>query len=52
MPPNAIKEKNNQIFEIEKKVAEEFHAFAQGFRIIIAELEKIEKHAEVDASRR
>src|SRR3989338_2456440 len=45
MPANAGKEMNQMIFEIEKKVAKEFHAFAQAFRIIVSKLRELEGKA-------
>lgn len=48
MPPNAVSQKNQKIVEINHKIANDFHTFAQAFNIILKKMEELEKIVQVE----
>lgn len=51
MPRSAVLEKNKKIVEVQTTISKHFHVTAQAFRILIARIQRLEKEAEVDASK-
>lgn len=51
MPQQSVKEKNDRIFEIEKKIAKQFHIMAQAFNIMLRKMRDLEKITYRDAAK-
>lgn len=51
IPNSAALEKNKEIVKIQTEISKHFHIIAQAFRIMITRIQRLEKEAEIDASK-
>lgn len=51
IPNSTALEKNEEIVRIQTNISKHFHVIAQAFRIMITKIQKLEREAEIDASK-